>query len=491
MRRKHMNQKVTALLMALSLLIGSGGTYIAMNQFSAEPSVSKGESVPQSGDTQPKQGTSEAPAGFEKVKQAYDLISANYVEEINGQELIEGAIQGMVSTLEDPYSVYMDKETAKQFSQALESSFEGIGAEVSMMDGKVTIVAPFKDSPAEKSGLKPNDQVIKVDGVSVEGMDLYEAVLKIRGKKGTTVKLDILRPGVSEVIQIPVVRDEIPLETIYPEMKKYNGKKVGYIEVTSFSEDTAPEFKKAVKNLEKEGMEGLVIDVRGNPGGFLESVEEMLKLFITKDKPYVQIENRQGEKQRYFSSLTEKKPYPITLLIDEGSASASEILAGAMKEAGGYDVVGKKSFGKGTVQQAVDMGDGSNIKLTYFKWLTSDGNWIHGKGVEPTVPIDQPAYFYANPINIDKELTFDMNNDQIKNAQIMLKGLGFEPGRVDGYYSKETEVAVKAYQQTAGIEQSGTITKETAAKIQQDLIAKVRDTKNDVQLETAIKLLFK
>ncbi|MFZ3591756.1 S41 family peptidase [Bacillus sp. DJP31] len=487
-----MNQKVTALLMAVSLLIGSGGTYLAMNQFGAEPSVTKQESSEtKASEEQAEQGTAEAPAGFEKVKQAYDLISANYVKDIEGQELIEGAIQGMIGTLEDPYSVYMDKATAEQFSSTLESSFEGIGAEVSMVDGKVTIVAPFKDSPAEKAGLKPNDQVIKVDGKSIEGLDLYEAVLKIRGEKGTTVNLEIIRPGVSELMTVPVIRDEIPLETIYPEMKEYDGKKVGYIEVTSFSEETAPDFEKAVKKLEAEGMKGLVIDVRGNPGGFLESVKEMLRLFITKDQPIVQIENRSGEKERFFTTTTEKKPYPITVLIDEGSASASEIMAGAMKEAGGYEIIGKTSFGKGTVQQAVPMGDGSNIKLTYFKWLTPDGNWIHEKGVEPTIVVEQPTYFYANPIAVEKDLAFDMNSEQIKNAQIMLKGLGFDAGREDGYFSKETEAAVKAFQKSVKITESGTITKETAGKMQQALIDKVRDPKNDAQLDSALKALFK
>lgn len=481
-----MNKKVTALLMAVSLLVGSGGTYLVMNQFGQEPITEEHAT-----DSPPvEEGNQIEPIGFDKVKQAYDLISTNYVEKIEGQELIEGAIEGMIGKLDDPYSVYMDKETAEQFSQNLDSSFEGIGAEVSMVDGKVTIVAPFKDSPAEKAGLKPNDQVIKVDGESIEGLDLYEAVLKIRGEKGTVVTLDIMRPGVTEILEIPVTRDEIPLETVYPEVKEFQGKQVGYIEVTSFSTDTASDFEKAVKDLEDKGIDGLVIDVRGNPGGYLESVEQMLKIFLPKDKPYVQIEERNGEKKRFFSSITKKKPYPISVLIDEGSASASEILAAAMKEAGGYDIVGKKSFGKGTVQQAVPMGDGSNIKLTFYKWLTPDGNWIHEKGVEPTIPVNQPDYYYVNPIQIKEPLTFDMNSEQVKNAQKMLKGLGFNPGREDGYFSEETVTAVKAYQQSVGLEQSGTITKETAAKMEQNIIDKIRNQENDVQLETAIKALF-
>ncbi|MFD1736741.1 S41 family peptidase [Bacillus salitolerans] len=485
-----MNQKVTALLMAVSLLVGSGGTYLVMDRFGSESPLEQGVRE-ETGESQYKtDGNGTEPVGFDKVKQAYDLISANYVKKIEGEELIEGAIEGMLGKLGDPYSVYMDAETAEQFSQNLESSFEGIGAEVSMVDGKVTIVAPFKNSPAEKAGLKSNDQVLKVDGESLEGLDLYEAVLKIRGEKGSVVELDILRPGVNDVLTIPVTRDEIPLETVYPEMKEYNGKKVGYVEVTSFSSDTAADFEQAIKSLEDQGMDGLVIDVRGNPGGYLESVEQMLKLFLPKDKPYVQIEERTGEKKRFFSSITEKKPYPISVLIDEGSASASEIMAAAMKEAGGYDVVGKTSFGKGTVQQAVPMGDGSNIKLTFFKWLTPDGNWIHEKGVEPTIPVNQPEFYYVNPLQVEKPLTFDMNNESIKNAQKMLKGLGFNPGREDGYFGQETVTAVKAFQQTAGLEQTGTITTETASKLEQAIIEKIRNQQNDIQLETAIKSLF-
>lgn len=163
-------------------------------------------------------------------------------------------------------------------------------------------------------------------------------------------------------------------------VKEVNGHKTGYIAISSFSEDTAKDFTSSLKQLEKKGIEGLVLDVRGNPGGYLQSVEDILKHFITKDQPYIQIAERNGDRKRYFSKLKEQKPYPVNVLIDKGSASASEILAGAMKEAGKYEVVGDVSFGKGTVQQAVPMGDGSNIKLTLYKWLTPKGNWIHKKG---------------------------------------------------------------------------------------------------------------
>jgi carboxyl-terminal processing protease len=480
-----MSKKTTAALMALSMFIGSGATYAGMHLF-ADPS--KKENV--IGIQSPTIGTS-SDEELEKVKQAYDLIKEKYVEKVEDEKLVEGAIQGMLATLKDPYSVYMDQETASRFNESLDSSFEGIGAEVSMVDGKVTIVAPFKDSPAEKAGLRPNDQIIKVNGESLEGLDLYEAVLKIRGKKGTTVRLDVIRPGVNEVLKIDVVRDEIPIETVYDSVKTYEGKKIGYLEITSFAEKTAQDFKEKLAKLEKQGIEGLVLDVRGNPGGYLQSVEEILKELVPKDKPYVQIEERDGDKQRYFSSLTKKKDYPIVVLVDNGSASASEILAAALKEAGGYPLVGEKTFGKGTVQQAVPMEDGSNIKLTLYKWLTPNGNWIHQKGMKPDVEVKQPDFFYAHPLQIEKELAYDMNNEQIKSAQQMLKGIGFDPGREDGYFSKETEQAVKSFQKANGLLVTGKIDKKTASVLQTKVMEALRDEKNDEQLKVALKLAAK
>jgi carboxyl-terminal processing protease len=316
-------------------------------------------------------------------------------------------------------------------------------------------------------------------------------VLKIRGKKGTKVAIEVLRPNSREKLTFDVVRDEIPLETVFGSTKDYQGKKVGYIEVTSFSENTAEDFTNTLTNLEKENIEGLVLDVRGNPGGYLQSVEEILKQFVTKDHPYIQIEERNGDKKRYFSTLSKKKDYPVTVLIDKGSASASEILAGALKEASGYDIVGVTSFGKGTVQQAVPMGDGSNIKLTLYKWLTPEGNWIHKKGVEPTIKVEQPELYQASPLQIEETLVPDMNNEQVKTAQIALKGLGFEPEREDGYFSKGTETAVKAFQQTNELPISGKIDQQTANTLNQKIVELRGKEENDVQLKMAIKALFK
>lgn len=475
-----MNRKWIILLMTGSLLTGAGGTYAGMKWIGGTDQKSA-----------PKQANqiNLKTGNLEKVDQAYDLILNRYVEKVDKQKLVEGAIQGMLAVLKDPYSVYMDKETSDQFNQVLDSSFEGIGAEVGMVDGKIVIISPFKNSPAEKAGLKPNDQILKVDGVSVEGLDLNKATSKIRGKKGTMVQLEIARKGLTVPLTVDVKRGEIPLETVHSSIKNYNEKKIGYIEISSFSANTANDFKKQLSSLEGQHVKGLILDVRGNPGGFLSSVQDILKELVPKDKPIVQIEQRNGEKTRYFSTLSKKKDYPVVVLVNKGSASASEILAGALQEADGYKLVGETTFGKGTVQQAVEMGDGSNIKLTLYKWLTPDGHWIHKNGIKPDVAIKQPKIFDSHPLQIETPLQVDMNNEQIKNAQEILDGLGLAPGRTDGYFSSETMRAVKGFQQQNGLQSTGQIDSKTAAKLEESAIKEMKKEKNDLQLQTALKLV--
>jgi carboxyl-terminal processing protease len=484
-----MKRQWIALLMTGSMLTGAGGTYAGMQYLEKkdDKAIVEQTKIPKGNPINSKDNA----VDLEKVEQAYDLILSRYVEKVDEDKLVEGAIQGMLTVLKDPYSVYMDKETAQQFTQALESSFEGIGAEVGLVDGKIVIVSPFKNSPAEKAGIKPNDQILKVDGKSVEGLNLSKATLKIRGKKGTLVKLVIARKGLNDPLSIDVKRDEIPLETVHASIKKHEGKKIGYIELTSFSEDTAADFKKELTALENDDIKGLIIDVRGNPGGLLDSVDEILKEFVTKDKPIVQIQQRSGEKRRYFSTLSEKKKYPVLVLINKGSASAAEILAGSLQEAAGYQLVGETTFGKGTVQQALPMGDGSNIKLTLFKWLTPDGNWIHKKGIKPDVVIKQPAIFATHPLQVVKPLAEDMNSEQIKNAQEILTSLGFAPGRKDGYFSAKTTTAVKGFQQQNDLEPTGKIDTKTAAKLESAAVKEMKKEKNDLQLQTALRLITK
>ena len=467
---------------AVSLTAGAAGGYVLPDIFlKVNPPKEQDKRAEKTADEQEREE-------LEKIGQAYDLIREHYVEKTDKEQLLTGAIQGMLASLDDPYSVYMDKQTAQQFNQSLDSAFEGIGTEIGVENGKVVIVSPYKNSPAEKAGLKPKDQIMAVDGEDVSGMNVQEVSVKIRGKKGTFVDIEIKRPGVEKKLKFSIKREKIPIETVLSEMKDET---IGYIEITSFSEKTALDFKAQLDSLERKDMKGLIIDVRGNPGGLLSSVEEILLELVPKDEPYLQIEKRNGERSKYFSKLEKKKSYPIAVLIDKGSASASEILAGAMKEAGGYALIGETTFGKGTVQQAVPMDDGSNIKLTLYKWLTPEGNWIHGDGIKPTVAISQPSLFDTHPLVIEETLKQDMAGEQVGFAQQMLKNLGYDPGRTDGYYDLKTEISVKAFQAAEELKVTGNINKKTAAKLEEEVVEEIRDDDNDMQLKAAIRYLQK
>lgn len=483
---KLRKQYIPLVLFAV-LVIGFLGAYAGVKL--AQPTVLPEQAPVINEEKQDGGSDIETPENMEKVVNAYHLIKDGYLEEVEGEELLEGAIRGMLDVLDDPYSSYMDQEMNERFTEQLESSFEGIGAEVSMVNGKVTIVAPIKDTPAEKVGLRPNDQIIRIDDEDIDGLDLNEAVEIIRGEKGTEVVLSIQRPGVAEIFDVSIIRDEIPLETVYVDTKTIDGRKTGILKITSFAEKTADDFIRELDQLEENGIEGLVIDVRGNPGGLLQSVEKILGEFIPKDRPYIQIEDQQGNKDPFYSNLSEEKEYPISVLIDEGSASASEILAIALKELG-HDVVGLTSFGKGTVQNAVPLGDGSTIKLTFYKWLSPEGVWIHEEGVEPTIEVNQPDYFYTHPIQIDEPLLYNQTGERIENVQQMLKGLDYNVERVDGYFDKTTEEVVKAFQNDNDLEATGEVDEITAGLIESQVIEKIRSGEDDQQLEEALNSLY-
>ena len=425
-----------------------------------------------------------------KIEEAYALIKKRYIHTTNDQQLLDGAIKGMVEALKDPYSTYMNKKQTQQFMSDLESTFSGIGAEVTMKNGMLTIVSPIKDSPAEKAGLQPNDQIIKINGESTESLNLNQAIEKIRGPKGTKVNLEILRPGEKNTFSVTVVRDEIKQETV--EAKKFRGR-IGYIKISQFSEGTADDFLDHLEDLEDGGMSGLVIDVRGNPGGLLDSVQKILERFIPEDQPIMMTEERGKKREVYYGKAKTKKSYPIAVLIDKGSASASEILAAALKEAGGAILVGEKSFGKGTVQTAIDFDDGSNIKLTMAKWLTPNGNWIdqHGgtKGIQPNIKVKYPDYVSVIPPQPKKTFKRDMNSDQIRSMQMILDAIGYNPGRKDGYFDKETEKALIAFQKANQLTPSGKLNKETAAKLSDKFYKFLRDPDQDIQLQVALSRL--
>ncbi|WP_422123347.1 S41 family peptidase [Planococcus sp. X10-3] len=409
---------------------------------------------------------------FQKLYTAYDEIQNKYYEDVDREELINGAINGMVDSLGDPYSDYMNEEEASQFMEGISSSFEGIGAEVQERNGYITIVSPIKNSPAEKAGIQPNDQIVAVDGDSIQGFSTTEAVMLIRGEKGTEVTLTIMRGEMQDPIDVTIVRDEIPIETVYSEMI---GDNVAHIQITSFSQDTYTELQTAIADMEAEGMEAMVIDVRQNPGGLLESALDISNLFIEDGEEMFEVQAKGLEPEIYLATEGNKVKIPVTLLIDGGSASASEILAGAMSESAGIKLVGETTFGKGTVQTANDLADGSNLKFTTAKWLTPDGNWIHENGIKPDVEVAYPEYASLPYIDADLELKDGTISEQVRTAEQMLVALGYEVGEVDGVFEEEMLAAVESFQEDEELEVTGILTGDSIFALMDALRTKIEE----------------
>lgn len=423
---------------------------------------------------------------FQELYKAYDELKSKYYVEIDDEKVIHGAINGMLEALDDPYSDYFDEEEAAQFNEDLSSSFQGIGAEIQERNGNIVVVSPIKNSPAEKAGILPEDIILTVDGKSLEGMSATEAVLLIRGKKGTSVTLTIKRGGHKEPIKLTIVRDDIPIETVYGEM---GNDKVAHIQITSFSENTYNELVKILQEYEQNGMKSIILDVRQNPGGLLDQAIEIANLFVENGKPIVQVQARDGEPTVYTAKKSKKYLLPIVVLIDNGSASASEILAGALKESRNATIIGLNSFGKGTVQTISELTGGTQLKYTTGKWLTPNGNWIHEKGIKPDIKVDYPEYASLPYIDPKTELKVGTNSNLVNAAEKMLKALGYDVGKVDNEFDYSTLSAVKEFQKDKKLERTGKIVGDTTYELMEAIRDKIK--KDDPQLLKAKEVLSK
>lgn len=459
------------LMMILALVIATA----SVTMFSLTLGKDK---VVENGTSQPER------VEFSKLFMAYDKLKQEYYKDINEEDIINGAINGMIDALNDPYSDYMNQDEASQFNENISSSFQGIGAEIQERDGIITIVSPIKNSPAEKAGLLPNDKIIAVDGKDIKGFTASEAVLLIRGKKGTEVTLSIQR-GENATTDITITRDNIPIETVYAEMI---GDNVAHIIISSFSTNTYDELLTAIDEMKDQGMKALVLDVRQNPGGLLDRAIDISNLFVEDGKPILQIEDK-GTTDVINASPGERVNVPVTLIIDEGSASASEILAGALSESANVPLIGINSFGKGTVQTVNDLPDGSNIKITTAKWLTPKGNWIHEKGIAPDYEVEYPSYAMLAPLDPAAVLKQGQSSEAIRNAKEMLQAVGYEVGEMTDSFDESMTAAVKKFQTDNQIASTGELTGETSFILMDKLREKI--LKDDPQLEKAKEVVLK
>jgi carboxyl-terminal processing protease len=324
---------------------------------------------------------------YEELKtfsEVLDHVKKHYVEDVKTKDLVYGAVRGMLATL-DPHSAFMPPDVYKEVQVETKGEFGGVGIQIGMKESRLTVIAPIDGTPAERAGVKPSDVILKVNNDTTKDMTLMDAVQKMRGPKGTKVTLTIQREGVPEPLVFVLTREIIKIESVKSKMLEGN---IGYVRLTQFQDQTARDMSGALKKLQEQKMQSLILDLRNNPGGLLTSAIDVSEQFVGMNRLIVYIKTRDGRKDEYPSHIKDQPAdYPMIILVNEGSASASEIVGGALQDWGRAVVVGVQTFGKGSVQTILPLGDGSGLRLTTAKYYTPKGRSIHGVGISPDIVV--------------------------------------------------------------------------------------------------------
>jgi carboxyl-terminal processing protease len=354
---------------------------------------------------------------LENFSNVLSIVQKNYVEEVSPSELIEGSIKGMLSSL-DPHSSYMKPEDFKELKLETKGSFTGIGVEITIRDNFLTVVSPIEGTPGYRVGLKAGDRIVKINGKSTKNMGLMEAVHKLRGPKGTKVTISVFRKGWRELKKITITRDVIPLHSVKWKILEPG---YAYIRITNFQAKTTRDFKEALKKITAKGtIRGLVIDLRNNPGGLLAQAVRIADIFIDKGV-IVSTRGRVKDQNTVYRARSGgiKHSFPIVVLVNEGSASASEIVAGALQDHRKAIIMGTKTFGKGSVQTIIPMANGAGLRLTTARYYTPSGRSIQAKGITPDVVVEriEPAKKVKHDVLREADLEHHMKNEDIPERE--------------------------------------------------------------------------
>jgi len=334
---------------------------------------------------------------FSLFWEAYHNLQEKFVDKgkFDIQKMIYGAISGMVKSLGDPYTVFLNPEDTKRFIEDVKGTFEGVGMEIGIKKGQLQVIAPLEGTPAQRAELRPGDKILKINDTPTSDLTIDEAVNLIRGPKGTEVTLTIFREEWEKTKEIKIVREIIEVPSLKWEMKEINGQKIAYIQLYQFSEKASFDFRKAAIEILESPAQKIILDLRNNPGGYLEVAQAISGWFLEKEKTVVIEDFGQGNKNEYKSQGPGTfLDYKVVILINQGSASGSEILAGALRDNRGILLIGEKSFGKGSVQELEKLKEGSSLKITVAKWLTPKGNLITDVGLEPDIKVEMTEEDY-------------------------------------------------------------------------------------------------
>lgn len=380
--------------------------------------------------------TVNAQSNYEDLKtftEVMTLIKKNYVEEVKNKDLIQGAIKGLVNSL-DPHSGFLTPDAFKELQVETKGEFGGLGIQIGIKDNVLTVIAPIEDTPAYKAGIKAGDKILKINNESTKNMSIHDAVSKMRGKKGTSITLTIYREGMRETKDYSIVRDIIKIKSVKSKIIHEN---IGYIKLTQFQESTANDLKKALDSLKKEGMTSIILDLRNDPGGLLNSAVEVTEFFLPPKKLVVYIKGRKGDKTEYFTekSKSDFTEMPMVVLVNQGTASASEIVAGALKDWNRAVIVGVQTFGKGSVQSLIPLSDGSGLRLTTAKYYTPKGTSIQGVGITPDIIVKLETKdtkdTKEHPVVRERDLEKHLKNEQFPEEKSEKETAPFEVNEKD------------------------------------------------------------
>jgi len=412
-------KKITNYLLVISLAIFIFGSGYKLGEYRTNQTKIEGSSYNIINTSSSKEQSKLKNIDFSLFWDVWESVEKKYVDKkkLDPTKMFYGAIKGMVASIEDPYTFFLTPDENKQSKDDLGGKFEGIGAQLGLKDSKIIIVAPLKSSPAEKAGVRSGDIINKVDGQSTKGWTLTQAVNKIRGTKGSKVKITFERN--EKEFTVEITRDQINVSSVELSYETKNGSKIAILKLNQFGENTNEEWNNAVteiKNLwDKNQIKGMVLDLRDNPGGYLDGSVYLAAEFLPLGKVVVKQESTTTENKTYYVLRNgQLKDIPLVVLINKGSASASEILSGALRDYKRAKLVGEKSFGKGSVQEALDIGSGAGLHVTVAKWILPNGDWINSKGIKPDVEIELK-------LKDGNTLTRENDNQLDKAIEVLLK----------------------------------------------------------------------
>jgi carboxyl-terminal processing protease len=390
----------------------------------------------------------DAQGSYEELRSFVDVLNVikkNYVDDVKTKDLLTGAIKGMLAAL-DPHSGYMTPEAFKDFQVETKGEFGGLGIQIGIKDNILTVIAPIEDTPAFKAGLKSGDRILKIAGESTKNMAIHDAVSKMRGPKGKSITLNIHREGWTQPKDIVIMRDIIKIKSVKSKMLKDD---IGYVKLTQFQEMSADDLSKALKALKEKGMKSIILDLRNDPGGLLNIAVDVSGQFLPPKKLVVYIKGRGGDKIEYFTdgNMTSYTDLPMVVLVNQGSASASEIVAGALKDWNRAVIIGVQTFGKGSVQTLIPLSDGSGLRLTTAKYYTPSGVSIQNVGIAPDITVKLEAKDGKGmPVIREKDLQGHLENENNLEAPSSQEQVPFEVEEKDDLQLQRAIDALKTWE---------------------------------------------